>query len=584
MFSLAGLRPLPVAVKEARALLRGRRARGRGRAARRRPPCAPRRRRRFGASPGSGAALSLERVWVEFDDGTGAGHVALRGSTLSCAAARRSRCWGATAPARARCCGSRPGVMPARCAGACARPATSRCCSRRPSDYLLHERVRDELPRPWRGAALAELGPRAARRRRPARPVRRRAPAACARHRAGRAGHRRRRPACRGRARRADARDGPGAQGALAERLRAARARRARRCSSPRTTSSSRRALARRCVLLGRRTGGRRRPDGRGALGRALLHDRGRARARPRAARVLAEEGARSCADRRWRRERRAGPRGGGGAMSWQRRSARAGRVAALAGMLWYERRRPPAKLVALVAALAALAVAARVLFAAVPNVQATTDVALLAGYVLGPAPGVHGRRARGAGLELVPGPGAVDAVADAGLGRGRGRRRAAGAPSRAGALGRWALALACALAGFAFGAWMDLFTLITFAAESSADSYVAIAGVSLPFNIAHASATRPCAWCSGPRSCGCWSASAGGSTCAGRRAPRAAPACRGRGCGVAVPRPRDRAGGIRGARRGPGLGRRRPCATSSARRTATAASAAGPGSRPASS
>ena len=41
---------------------------------------------------------------------------------------------------------------------------------------------------------------------------------------------------------------------------------------------------------------------------------------------------------------------------------------------------------------LAALAVAARVVFAAVPNVQGTTDVALLSGYVLGPAPGTYVR------------------------------------------------------------------------------------------------------------------------------------------------------------------------------------------------
>src|SRR5919204_2402366 len=53
--------------------------------------------------------------------------------------------------------------------------------------------------------------------------------------------------------------------------------------------------------------------------------------------------------------------------------------------------------------------------------------------------------------------------------------------------LGRWPLALACAVAGLTFGAWMDLFTVMTFAAERSSGSYFAVAGVSLPFNIAHA-------------------------------------------------------------------------------------------------
>ena len=75
--------------------------------------------------------------------------------------------------------------------------------------------------------------------------------------------------------------------------------------------------------------------------------------------------------------------------MSWQAASLLGCGGVALAGLWWYERRRPSAKLVALIATLAAFAVAARVLFAAVPNVQGTTDVALLAGYVLGPVPGM---------------------------------------------------------------------------------------------------------------------------------------------------------------------------------------------------
>ena len=50
---------------------------------------------------------------------------------------------------------------------------------------------------------------------------------------------------------------------------------------------------------------------------------------------------------------------------------------------------------------------------------------------------------------------------------------------------GRWLVC--CGLAGFAFGAWMDLFTVTTFAAETSTDSYLTIATLSLPFNIAHA-------------------------------------------------------------------------------------------------
>ena len=56
--------------------------------------------------------------------------------------------------------------------------------------------------------------------------------------------------------------------------------------------------------------------------------------------------------------------------------------------MLWYERSRPPSQIVALVAVLAALAVAGRIVLAPIPNVVATTDIVFFAGFALGPAPG----------------------------------------------------------------------------------------------------------------------------------------------------------------------------------------------------
>jgi energy-coupling factor transport system substrate-specific component len=172
--------------------------------------------------------------------------------------------------------------------------------------------------------------------------------------------------------------------------------------------------------------------------------------------------------------------------VSWPAGSALVVSIAALGGVLWYEHRRPPAKLVALVAALAGLAVAARVLFAAVPNVQGTTDVALLSGYVLGPAPGfmVGALGALASNFFLGQGPWTPWQMVGWGT-AGLGGAALAAVARRA--LGRWSLALACGLAGLAFGAWMDLFTLTSFAAETSTDGYIAIATLSLPFNVAHA-------------------------------------------------------------------------------------------------
>jgi energy-coupling factor transport system substrate-specific component len=172
--------------------------------------------------------------------------------------------------------------------------------------------------------------------------------------------------------------------------------------------------------------------------------------------------------------------------VSWELGSTALVVLALAVGFAWYERGRPSSKLVALIAALAALALAGRVLFTPIPNVQATTDIVMLSGYALGPAPGfvVGSVGALTSNFLLGQGPWTPWQMLGwgmAGVGGGVlaivfGRR-----------LGRWPLALVCACAGFVFGAWMDLFTVLSFAAEHSLGSYFAVAGVSLPFNIAHA-------------------------------------------------------------------------------------------------
>jgi energy-coupling factor transport system substrate-specific component len=171
--------------------------------------------------------------------------------------------------------------------------------------------------------------------------------------------------------------------------------------------------------------------------------------------------------------------------MSWQLSATAVVLAALAAGVAWYEHGRPSSRLVAVVAALAALAVAGRVLLAPLPNVQATTDLVLLSGYALGGGPGfaVGAVGALASNVFLGQGPwtpwqmvgwGAIG-VFGAALARTPLRPR------------RATLAMACALAGLAFGAWMDLFTLVNFAAERSGDTYGAIAAASLPFNVAHA-------------------------------------------------------------------------------------------------
>ena len=172
--------------------------------------------------------------------------------------------------------------------------------------------------------------------------------------------------------------------------------------------------------------------------------------------------------------------------MTWQLSSFALLALALLVGFGWYERSRPPARVVGLVAVLAALAVAGRLAFAAVPNVKPTTDIVLFAGLALGPVPGfaVGAISAIASNVFLGQGPWTVwQMAAWGGCGVGGGLlARAVGRRE----LGRVELAIACGLAGLAFGAFMDLYQW-TLAARQDLPTYVAISATSLPYNLAHA-------------------------------------------------------------------------------------------------
>src|SRR5204862_1141691 len=136
--------------------------------------------------------------------------------------------------------------------------------------------------------------------------------------------------------------------------------------------------------------------------------------------------------------------------------------AALVAGFAWYERTHPSSRVLALVATLAALAALGRIAFAPLPNVKPTTDIVLIAGFVLGGAPGfvVGATAALASNLVFGQGPWTpwqmvawgLAGLIGAALGRASGRRA-----------GRLQLALACALAGAAFRAIMDASVWVTF-------------------------------------------------------------------------------------------------------------------------
>ena len=167
-------------------------------------------------------------------------------------------------------------------------------------------------------------------------------------------------------------------------------------------------------------------------------------------------------------------------------------------GFWWYERARPSARIIALVAALAALAVAGRLVLAPVPNVVATTDIALITGYALGGPPGfaVGALAAPISNIWLGQGPWTVWQMAGWGL-VGLGGAWLAVATRHH--LGRLGLAVACALAGLAYGALLDLSVMVTYGGEQSLDRYLTLSARGIPFNVAHAAGNFAIALVAGP-------------------------------------------------------------------------------------
>jgi energy-coupling factor transport system substrate-specific component len=184
--------------------------------------------------------------------------------------------------------------------------------------------------------------------------------------------------------------------------------------------------------------------------------------------------------------------------MSWQAGVLALLVLTLLGGFVWYERSRPPSQIVALVAALAAISVAGRVAFSPIPNVVPTTDITLIAGYALGPAPGFAVGALSGLVSNFWLGQGpwtpwqmagwGLTGVLGAGLATLTGRR-----------LGRVGLAVVCALSGFAYGALLDYSVMFSFGGEQSLDRYLALSARGLPFNIAHAAGNAALALVAGP-------------------------------------------------------------------------------------
>jgi energy-coupling factor transport system substrate-specific component len=160
--------------------------------------------------------------------------------------------------------------------------------------------------------------------------------------------------------------------------------------------------------------------------------------------------------------------------------------IALACGFTWYERSHPSARVLALIATLAALAALGRIAFAPLPQIKPTTDIVLLTGYVLGGAPGFAVGAVAAVASNVFFGQGpwtpwqmggwGLVGVAGAVLARLWGRD-----------LGRVRLAAGCAVGALLYGAIMNFSLWATFSGDHTLEKLALFYSTSLPFDIAHA-------------------------------------------------------------------------------------------------
>ena len=168
--------------------------------------------------------------------------------------------------------------------------------------------------------------------------------------------------------------------------------------------------------------------------------------------------------------------------MSWPLASFLIVAVVLAAGWIAYERRRPSARTVAVVAVMSALAALGRDAFAALPDVKPITAITFVVGYTLGPLPGftVGALGMLVSNFLLGQGPYTPWQMAAWGFVGLAGALVGAVTKGRSGRLG---LALGCALTAFGAKEVMNVYTW-TLGASHTPAAFFVVAGQGLPYDI----------------------------------------------------------------------------------------------------
>jgi hypothetical protein len=157
-------------------------------------------------------------------------------------------------------------------------------------------------------------------------------------------------------------------------------------------------------------------------------------------------------------------------------------------GWLAYERARPPARTVALVATLAALAALGRDAFVALPDVKPITAMTFVVGYALGPLPGFSVGALGMLASNMLLGQGPYTPWQMAAWG-GVGLAGAAAGRASSRSLRRGAMAIACAVCALAAKEVMNVYTWTVGASHTPA-ALLAACAAALPFDITDAVAS----------------------------------------------------------------------------------------------
>jgi energy-coupling factor transport system substrate-specific component len=171
-----------------------------------------------------------------------------------------------------------------------------------------------------------------------------------------------------------------------------------------------------------------------------------------------------------------------GGVVSWPLASFLVIALVLAAAWVAYERSRPSARLVAVVAVMAAVAALGRDAFAALPDVKPITAITLVVGYSLGPLPGFTVGAIGMLVSNFIFGQGSYTPWQMAAWGMVGLAGGALGAVSSR-RLGRLPLALACAATALCAKEVMNLYTW-TLGATHTPAAFVLVVGAGLPFDV----------------------------------------------------------------------------------------------------